>query len=169
MPGHVQGRSAPERPVGGGSRSVEAVGVSGRSVLVTGAYGLLGTWLVKALLERGCAVTVLRRDEPVRSALVEMGLERSVNVIHGDVCADGLIARALVEYEIRDIFHLAAQTIVPTANRSPLSTFETNIAGTWVVLEAARLHGAERVIVASSDKAYGQHPELPYREAYALA
>jgi CDP-glucose 4,6-dehydratase len=142
--------------------------VSGRAVLVTGAYGLLGSWLVKALLERGCAVTVLRRDEPVRSALEEMGLERSVNVIHGDVCSDGLIARALAEYDVRDVFHLAAQTIVPTANHSPLSTFDTNIRGTWLVLEAARLHGAERVIVASSDKAYGRSLELPYRETHSL-
>jgi CDP-glucose 4,6-dehydratase len=145
------------------------VEVTGRSVLVTGAYGLLGSWLVRALLERGCAVTVVRRDEPVRSALVEMGLEQSVNVVHGDVCMDGLIARALSEYDVEDIFHLAAQTIVPTANRSPRSTFETNVRGTWVVLEAARLHGVERVIVASSDKAYGRSLELPYRETHPLA
>ncbi|PZS08632.1 MAG: sugar dehydratase, partial [Solirubrobacterales bacterium] len=142
--------------------------MSGRSVLVTGAYGLLGGWLVKALLEGRAGVTVLRRDDAARSALSRMGLEAAVNVVHGDICADGLIARALAEYEVDTVFHLAAQTLVPIANRSPISTFETNIRGTWLLLEACREHGAERVIVASSDKAYGPHRELPYREGHAL-
>ena len=79
------------------------------------------------------------------------------------------MARALNEYDVDSVFHLAAQTLVGTANRAPLSTFETNIRGTWLLLEACRLHGAERVIVASSDKAYGRQPELPYREGQALA
>jgi CDP-glucose 4,6-dehydratase len=79
-----------------------------------------------------------------------------------------LIARTLAEYEVQSVFHLAAQTIVGTANRSPVSTFETNIRGTWLLLEACRLHGAERVIVASSDKAYGHQDELPYRESQPL-
>ncbi len=139
-----------------------------RSILVTGAYGLLGGWLVKALLDAGARVIVLRRDELPRSPLLLMGLEQSVTVVHGDICEPGLIARALAEHEIQDVFHLAAQTIVPTANRSPLSTFETNIRGTWLLLEACRQHGAERVLVASSDKAYGPHSELPYREESAL-
>ena len=78
------------------------------------------------------------------------------------------MARALGEYEVDTVFHLAAQTIVPTANRAPISTFETNIRGSWMVLEACRSHGAERVVVASSDKAYGPHAELPYREDHAL-
>jgi CDP-glucose 4,6-dehydratase len=147
---------------------MEAVELSGRSVLVTGAYGLLGGWLVRALLEGGADVAVLRRDDAVRSPLVLMGLETETNVVHGDICTDGLVARALVEYEIDSVFHLAAQTIVPTANRSPISTFETNIRGTWQVLEACRQHGVERVVVASSDKAYGPHAELPYREDFAL-
>jgi CDP-glucose 4,6-dehydratase len=147
---------------------VEAVGLSGSSVLVTGAYGLLGSWLVKALLEARASVTVLRRDETARSPLARMSLDTQVDVVHGDICSEGLLARTLAEYEIDTVFHLAAQTIVPTANRSPLSTFETNIRGTWLVLEACRLHGTERVIVASSDKAYGSHAELPYREDYAL-
>jgi CDP-glucose 4,6-dehydratase len=138
------------------------------SVLVTGAYGLLGSWLVRALLERGARVTVVRRDEPADSALLRMGLEQSVNVIPGDIVSEGLVARALVEYEIQSVFHLAAQAIVRTANRSPLSTFETNIRGTWLVLEACRLQGCERVLVASSDKAYGSHHDLPYREEHAL-
>jgi CDP-glucose 4,6-dehydratase len=138
------------------------------SVLVTGAYGLLGSWLVKALLEQGVRVVVLRRDEPVISGLEAMGLERHVDVVHGDVLGDGVIARALNEYEVESVFHLAAQTVVGNASRSPLPTLETNVRGTWTVLEACRLHGAERVIVASSDKAYGAHEDLPYRETHPL-
>jgi CDP-glucose 4,6-dehydratase len=147
---------------------VEAVDLTGRSVLVTGAYGLLGSWLVKGLLERGARVCVIRRDRPVLTALESMGLESRVNVVDGDVCSEDLVLRTLGEYDVDSVFHLAAQTIVPTANRSPLSTFETNIRGTWMVLEACRLHGAERVIVASSDKAYGSHSQLPYKEEFAL-
>jgi len=98
-----------------------------------------------------------------------MGLEHDVVVVHGDICDDGLLIRALAEHEIDTVFHLAAQTIVGVANRSPRSTFETNIRGTWLLLEACRLHPAKQVIVASSDKAYGPHPQLPYREDFALA
>jgi CDP-glucose 4,6-dehydratase len=144
------------------------VELSGRSVLVTGAYGLLGGWLVKALVEAGARVVAIRRDDNVGSPLEVMGLADRVNVVHGDICAEGLLARALTEYEVDSVFHLAAQTIVPTANREPESTFETNIRGTWMVLEACRRLEIERVIVASSDKAYGAHTELPYREDFAL-
>jgi CDP-glucose 4,6-dehydratase len=144
------------------------VELSSRSVLVTGAYGLLGGWLTAALLEGGARVSVIRRDEQARSALILTGLEASVDVVHGDIVTEGLVERVLAEYEVDTVFHLAAQTIVPTANRSPTSTFETNIRGTWTLLEACRRHGAERVVVASSDKAYGTHDELPYREDYAL-
>jgi len=147
---------------------VEALELSGQSALVTGAYGLLGTWLVKALVQRGASVTVIRRDENPQSALIQMGLTPRLNVVHGDICTDGLVARALSEYEIDSVFHLAAQTIVPTANRSPLSTFETNMRGTWLLLEACRQQGTDSVIVASSDKAYGPHEQLPYREDFAL-
>jgi CDP-glucose 4,6-dehydratase len=147
---------------------MEAVELSGHSVLVTGAYGLLGSWLVRALLDAEARVVVVRRDDATGSALARMGLEQRVDVVHGDICADGLVARALGEYEVDTVFHLAAQTIVPTATRSPASTFETNIRGSWTVLEACRHHGAERVVVASSDKAYGPHRELPYREDHAL-
>ncbi len=148
---------------------MEAVELKQHSVLVTGAYGLLGSWLVRALLERGARVTVVRRDEPANSALRRMGLEESVNVVRGDIATEGLISRALAEYDVQSVFHLAAQAIVRTANRSPLGTFETNIRGSWLVLEACRLHGCERVVVASSDKAYGHHRDLPYREEHALA
>jgi CDP-glucose 4,6-dehydratase len=166
--------------VGDGASAVEALGLSAgsercarvdarsRSVLVTGAYGLLGSWLVQALLDGGARVTVVRRDDAVGSPLSVIGLERAVSVVHGDICADGLVARAIAEYEIDSVFHLAAQTLVPTANRSPLSTFETNIRGTWLVLEACRAGDVERVVVASSDKAYGPHASLPYREDHAL-
>ena len=102
-----------------------------RSAFVTGAYGLLGSWLVKALLERGAPVTVLRRDTVAVSALALEGTEQSVNVVAGDICDGELIERALGEYEVDSVFHLAAQTIVGVANRSPVSTFEANIRGTW--------------------------------------
>lgn len=135
---------------------------------MTGAYGLLGSWLVRALVERGDRVTVLRRDWTPRSALLLDGVEEAVEVVHGDLNEPGLIARALAEHEIDTVFHLAAQTIVGTANRSPVSTFESNIRGTWTLLEACRLHGAERVVVAASDKAYGASDRLPYREDHPL-
>jgi CDP-glucose 4,6-dehydratase len=142
--------------------------LDGHRVLVTGAHGLIGSWLVGELVAAGARVCVVRRDRPVRSALVTMDLESRVDIVEGDICADGLVARALAEYEIESVFHLAAQTIVETARRFPLSTFETNIRGTWTVLEACRLYGAGRVIVASSDKAYGPQASLPYEEEMAL-
>lgn len=147
---------------------MEAVGLNGRTALVTGAHGLLGGWLVKALLDAGVRVVTIRRDEPTASALEMLGLGGRVDTVRGDICDDGLVARALNEYDVDSVFHLAAQTLVGTANRSPLSTFETNIRGTWLLLEACRLHGAQSVIVASSDKAYGRQEQLPYDERQAL-
>lgn len=138
--------------------------VSRRSVFVTGAYGLLGSWLVRALLESGDDVCVLRRDQTPTSALELLGLESRVAVVGGDVRDFELLRRALNEYEVDTIFHLAAQTLVGPASHSPVPTFEANIQGTWTLLEAARLHGAQRVVVAASDKAYGAQPQLPYRE-----
>jgi CDP-glucose 4,6-dehydratase len=142
------------------------VGVS--TAFVTGGYGLLGTWLVRALLERGDRVVLLRRDEPAASALVLEGLEERCDVVPGDVCEAGVVERALSDYEVDTVFHLAAQTLVGTARRSPVATFESNIRGTWVVLDACRRLEVERVVVAASDKAYGSHDELPYREEFAL-
>ena len=142
--------------------------LDGRSVFVTGAYGLLGSQLVKRLVELRARVTVLKRDVVVSSALVLEGTEERVNVVHGDICDGALIERALAEYEVESVFHLAAQTIVGIANRSPLSTFETNVRGTWMVLEACRSLNVGSVVVAASDKAYGPQEELPYREGYAL-
>jgi CDP-glucose 4,6-dehydratase len=139
-----------------------------RSVFVTGAYGLLGSWLVRALVQRGDRVVVLQRDRTPRSALLLEDVAARVDVVHGDLNDEGLMARALGEHEIDTVFHLAAQTIVPTANRSPVGTFESNVRGTWTLLEACRLHGAERVVVAASDKAYGASATLPYREDMPL-
>jgi CDP-glucose 4,6-dehydratase len=139
-----------------------------QSTFVTGAYGLLGAALVPALLDAGAEVTVLRRDSMPRSALVLTGIEQRVNVVSGDVTDLSLVTRALAEYEVDTVFHLAAQTIVPTAQRSPLSTWESNIRGTWILLEACWRLQIPRVIVAASDKAYGPHRDLPYREDFAL-
>jgi CDP-glucose 4,6-dehydratase len=135
--------------------------------LVTGAYGLLGTWLVRELLDQDVEVTVLRRDVS-RSALVADGLETRVNVVAGDVTSFGVLDRVIGDYEVDSVFHLAAQTIVGAAHRSPLETWETNVRGTWIVMEACRRHEVARVVVAASDKAYGRHEELPYRESFAL-
>jgi CDP-glucose 4,6-dehydratase len=139
-----------------------------RSTFVTGAYGMLGAWLVRALLERGERVVVLKRDRAVGSALELDGLEARCHIVYGDVADEALMARVVVEEEVGTIFHLAAQTIVGSANRSPVSTFRSNIQGTWAIMEAARLGGASKVVVAASDKAYGAHDTLPYTEDMAL-
>jgi len=142
--------------------------LNGRSVFVTGGYGLLGSWLVKSLLKQGADVTVLRRDITARSALVLSGDEARCSVVTGDLCEPGLVERALGEYECELVFHLAAQTIVPVANKSPLGTFETNVRGTWILLEACRLQAVKGVVVAASDKAYGNSDVLPYTEDMPL-
>jgi CDP-glucose 4,6-dehydratase len=152
----------------GVDRSLEGCPDVGHSVFVTGAYGLLGSRLVGTLVEQGARVTVLKRDTVVASALELEGTEGRVNVVHGDVCDGQLIERALNEYEVETVFHLAAQTIVGIANQSPAPTFETNIRGTWTVLEACRHGNVSRVVVAASDKAYGEQDGLPYREDFAL-
>ncbi len=140
-----------------------------RPVFVTGATGLLGSWLTSALLALGANVVVLIRDWVPGSELFQNGSCDRVTVIRGDLTDIELVQRLVNEYEIASIFHLAAQTIVGTANRNPVSTFESNIRGTWCVLEAAR-HSTlvEQIIVASSDKAYGSHDHLPYTEDVPL-
>jgi len=142
--------------------------VSQRSCFVTGAYGLLGSWLVKGLLARGDKVTVLRRDRLPRSAFDLMGLEPDVTVVDGDVRDAAVLSRALSDYEIDTVYHLAAQALVQVANRTPVPTFEANMQGTWTLMEAVRLQEIPRTVVASSDKAYGPHDTLPYREDFAL-
>jgi len=140
-----------------------------RPVLVTGATGLLGGWLVEALLERGAQVVGLVRDGVPRSRLVAERVIDRIDVVWGDVTDYVCVERALAEYEIECVFHLAAQTIVGIANRSPLSTFDTNVRGTWNVLEASRRQPTvRRVVVASSDKAYGDQERLPYDETTPL-
>ncbi|HEU4364540.1 MAG TPA: GDP-mannose 4,6-dehydratase [Candidatus Krumholzibacteria bacterium] len=140
-----------------------------RQVFVTGCTGLLGSWLTAELVSRGASVVGLIRDVVPHSQLVRSGTIDEINVVRGDLCDYALMERTLAEYEIDTVFHLAAQTIVTIANRVPLSTFETNIKGTWVLLEAARRNPTVKsVVLASSDKAYGTHATLPYREDAAL-
>jgi CDP-glucose 4,6-dehydratase len=140
-----------------------------RPVLVTGATGLLGGWLVDALLARGAHVVGLVRDSVPRSRLVAERVIDRIDVVWGDVTDYLGVERALAEFEIECVFHLAAQTIVGIANRSPLSTFDTNVRGTWNVLEASRRQPTvRRVVVASSDKAYGDQERLPYDETTPL-
>jgi len=136
-----------------------------RPVFVTGASGLLGSWLVRRLLRAGADVVCLVRDWVPQSELVRGGLLDNVKVVRGDVCDRETVERALGEYEIDTVIHLAAQTIVGIANRNPVSTFESNIAGTWTLLEACRRSPTiKSIVVASSDKAYGEHEQLPYNE-----
>lgn len=137
----------------------------GRSTLVTGGTGLVGGWLVQQLLEDGADVTCLVRDWVPQSNLILKGLADKVKVVRGDICDQAVVERALGEYEVDTVLHLAAQTIVGIANRNPLATFETNIKGTWTVLEACRRSPTvKQIVIASSDKAYGQNEKLPYGE-----
>lgn len=138
---------------------------NGKSVFVTGATGVLGSWLVKRLLADGAAVTILKRDHVPRSELELSGAITKANIVHGSLEDYWTVERALNEYETDTCFHLAAQAIVQTSNRSPLPTFEANIRGTWNLLEAMRNNPlVKRIVIASSDKAYGDSSRLPYKE-----
>jgi len=140
-----------------------------RPVLVTGCTGLLGSWLTQTLVEAKTEVVGLIRDDVPQSQLARSGTLRSIRVARGDVTDYATMERVLNEYEVDTVLHLAAQTIVGIANRAPLSTFETNIRGTWTTLEAARRSPTvTRILVASSDKAYGTQPVLPYTEDMPL-
>ena len=140
-----------------------------KNVFITGCTGLLGSWLTKALVERGANVTGLIRDLVPKSNLNWSGFNNKINIVRGDIEDYFLLERTLNEYEIDTVFHLAAQTIVTIANRNPISTFEANIKGTWNILEACRRSNlVDRVVFASSDKAYGSQEELPYNESIAL-
>jgi CDP-glucose 4,6-dehydratase len=140
-----------------------------RAVFITGATGLVGGWLTKHLLEQGASVTALVRDSVPASEFVRQGLADRVKVVRGGLASPYLLERALAEYEIEVVFHLAAQTIVGIANRNPLSTFESNVRGTWNLLEACRRSPmVKSVIIASSDKAYGDQKTLPYKEDMPL-
>jgi CDP-glucose 4,6-dehydratase len=140
-----------------------------RPVLVTGATGLVGGWLVRQLVDKGADVTCLVRDWIPQSELTRSNLIEQVKVVRGDVRDLAIIERTLGEFEVVTVFHLAAQTIVSIANRNPISTLESNVQGTWSVLEACRRSPTvKQIVVASSDKAYGDHEELPYNEEAPL-
>lgn len=140
-----------------------------RPVFVTGATGLVGSWIVKALLRERAEVVCLVRDTVPQSELNSSGDAARVRIVNGDIRDQALLERTLGEYEIDTVFHLAAQTIVGVANRNPISTFASNIEGTWALLEAARRSPSVRqIVVASSDKAYGDQQNLPYEESTPL-
>lgn len=136
-----------------------------RPVFVTGGTGLVGSWLVRRLLALGADVVCLVRDWVPQSEFYRAGLADKVKTVRGDVRDQALLERILGEYEIRTVIHLAAQTIVGIANRNPVGTFESNIQGTWALLEACRRSPlVGQIVLASSDKAYGDQPDLPYTE-----
>jgi len=159
-------------------RPLEALGAmirksgywGGKRVFVTGATGIVGSWVVRDLLGQSADVVALVLDANSQSELYRSGLVKCVTVVNGCLEDFTLLQRAIVGYEIDTVIHLGAQAIVDVALRSPLATYETNIRGTWNLLEACRLHPdlIESVVIASSDKAYGEHEQLPYTEDMPL-
>lgn len=136
-----------------------------RPTFVTGATGLTGGWLVRRLVDAGADLVCLVRDWVPQSQFISGGIADRVKLVRGDVCDRALLDRVLGEYRIDTVIHLAAQTIVTVANDNPVSTFESNIGGTWSLLEACRrTPSIKQVVVASSDKAYGDQEKLPYTE-----
>jgi CDP-glucose 4,6-dehydratase len=156
--------------------SMEGLGMSAenfwknRNVLITGCSGFLGYWLTRHLVEQGANVVGLVRDTVPRSSFYRFRLNEKITTVRGAVEDYFLLERVINEYEIDTVFHLAAQTIVEIANRSPLSTLEANIKGTWNLLEGCRQNRSlvKRIIIASSDKAYGTQEILPYTETFSL-
>ena len=156
-----------------GHGALAGLGMSGfwaqRPTFVTGGTGLVGGWLVARLVAAGADVTCLVRDWVPQSMLLSDATQHQVKIVRGDVRDQALLERTLGEYEIDTVLHLAAQTIVGIANRNPVSTLETNIAGTWALLEACRRSPrVKQVVLASSDKAYGDQERLPYDETTPL-
>jgi CDP-glucose 4,6-dehydratase len=137
-----------------------------KRVFITGATGLVGSWLARDLVQRGAYVVALIRDWDPLSEFIRSGTVHKTTVVNGSLQDYASIERAISEHEIDTVFHLGAQALVGTAYRSPLITFESNIRGTYNVLEACRVHAnlVKRVVIASSDKAYGACQELPYLE-----
>lgn len=136
-----------------------------RPTFITGGTGLVGSWLVHRLVAAGADVVCLVRDWVPQSELVRTGALDHIKVVRGDIRERETLERLLGEYEIDTVIHLAAQTIITIANRNPISTLESNIAGTWNLLEACgRSPKVKQIVVASSDKAYGDQKQLPYRE-----
>jgi len=156
-----------------GERSMESVEIKNfwqdRRVFVTGASGLVGGWLIEELLAKQADVVILLRDWVPGSKLIQSKLLEKATIVRGDLSGSKSLERILVEYEIESVIHLAAQTIVPIANKNPLSTFESNIAGTWNLLEACRtIKSIQSIVIASSDKAYGDARGLAYKEDMPL-
>jgi CDP-glucose 4,6-dehydratase len=143
---------------------------AGRRVLVTGATGIVGSWLVKELVERSAEVIALVLDVNPQSELYRSDVVSQVNVVNGCLEDFAFLERAVVANGVDTVFHLGAQAIVEVARMLPLATLETNVRGTWNVLEVCRRHRGlvQRLVIASSDKAYGEHSELPYREDMTL-
>jgi len=143
---------------------------AGRRVFVTGATGMVGSWLCRKLVDLHANVCALVLDADRQSELFRNGTVNRVTVATGSLEDQACIERAIIAFEADTVLHLGAQTIVGTADRSPAATFATNVAGTWNVLETCRIHAdlVDRVVVASSDKAYGMQPDLPYREDMPL-
>lgn len=139
-----------------------------RRVLITGAYGFVGSALARACLERGDSVCVLRRSQQPRSALVLDGSEARCTVVDGDVLAAGVLDEAIGEQGIDTVFHLAAQAIVAEALRQPSQSLDVNVRGTWLLLEACQRHGVARTVVASTFQAYGEPARLPIDEQLPL-
>jgi CDP-glucose 4,6-dehydratase len=140
-----------------------------KNVFVTGADGFIGGWIAKTLVEKGANVVVVIRDFKKENSLDIHKIRDKVTVVPGDIVNYELMSRIMNEYSIEYVFHLAAQALVGIANRSPLSTYESNIKGTWSILEAARnLKTVKGIVVASSDKAYGVQEKLPYTEEQPL-
>lgn len=140
-----------------------------RPTFVTGATGLVGGWLVRRLIDAGADVICLVRDWVPQSELARTSSIEQVKIVRGDVRDQSTLERALGEYEINTVIHLAAQTIVTIANRNPVSTWETNVQGTWTLLEACRrTPTVQQIVMASSDKAYGESDQLPYDEETPL-
>jgi CDP-glucose 4,6-dehydratase len=140
-----------------------------KNIFITGCTGLLGSWLTEELINLGANIIGLQRDHVPQARIYREGIIDKITVIPGNLENYNVIERALNEYEIEVVFHLAAQAIVPIANNNPLSTFESNIRGTWVLLEACRRNKqVKKIIMASSDKAYGDHKILPYKEDMPL-
>ncbi len=135
---------------------------------MTGATGLMGGWLVKALMRDDAEIVALIRDQAPKSMLVSEGLIDRIAIVSGDLECLPTMQRAIAEYEPHTVFHLAAQPLVQVAKRDPVGTLRANVMGTWNVMEACRLAGTSNVVVASSDKAYGSSDNLPYRETHPL-
>ncbi len=140
-----------------------------RNVFITGGFGLLGSTLAEMLHDLGARIILLKRDHVPSSRLFETKATDHANIVYGDFESYDTVYRALAEYEVDTVFHVGAQPIAPVGNRAPLPTLRANIMGTANVLEASRNNPTvKRIVVASSDKAYGPQPVLPYTEEAPL-